>query len=95
MDAARRIRALTGVVSGVVGGLAFALMLANQDTFSSVADLFRLHSNVIGWAIQLVVSAIFGGLYGLIFVPSQSETGLTDGLANGALYGVIWWCLAR
>jgi NADH dehydrogenase len=89
----QRIRLGIGIGAGILGGVVYALVLNQMGMFASITEIFRLRADLFGWAVHLVISGVIGGIYGLIFVPSTGPARFSDGLANGTLYGIIWWSL--
>lgn len=86
-------RTAAGAGAGVMGGIVYALALSRMGMFSSIAEIFHLRGDVAGWVLHLCVSAVLGGLYGFVHVPATGPSRLGDGLANGTVYGLVWWCL--
>ena len=95
-------RIAAGVVSGVIAGVVFGLMMQMMKVptpdgmevpmMMMVAKVVRSDSLVAGWLFHLVVSALMGGGFGLLFggrLPSLGRAAIL-----GALYGVFWWVVA-
>ena len=89
----RNLGVLIGGIAGIIGAVVFGGALAGHGMLASVAGLFHLPGDTAGWAIHLVIGAIIGGFYGLLFPANLSQTRLTTALASGAIYGFVWWCL--
>lgn len=88
----RSLRALgMGILASVAGGLAFAVVMAKTDALPVVASLIGRSSPTTGFVVHMVVSAIVGATYGLLFRREAHTYGA--GLAWGLVYGLTWWFL--
>jgi hypothetical protein len=92
-----------GVVSGLIAGVVFGVMMQMMKVptpdgmevpmMMMVAKVVRSDSLVAGWLFHLVVSALMGGGFGLLF-GAKLQNLVGRGAIWGALYGVFWWVLA-
>ena len=82
-----------GALAGLGGGLLSAPILVATGVLSKVAGLETTLSGVGGLTVHLVVSALVGMTYGLLFRNEASSLGL--GVAWGWLFGLIWWYLGQ
>lgn len=80
---------LLGVVSGIVGGIAFGLMMAAQNMLPMVAMLIGQENPLIGFIVHMAISAFIGATFSLIVLRLPSR--LVSLVIAGGLYGVIWW----
>lgn len=55
-----------GVVGSLAGGAVFGMMMTMMDMMPMVAMLVRSESVVVGWLVHLVISAIFGVVFGAL-----------------------------
>jgi hypothetical protein len=78
-----------GAFAGLVGGLVSSPILFATGVISSVAGLDTRFSGVHGFVVHLLVSALIGMSYGLLFRNEASSLGL--GVMWGWLFGLIWW----
>ena len=86
------LRALAnGVVSGVMGGLVFSVVMLQVGALDDVAGLVRARSPVSGFFVHLAIAVIIGASYGLLFRGQCYDLG--SALGWGASYGFIWWLL--
>ena len=86
------LRALArGVVSGLVGGLAFTAVMVQTGSLGGVADLVGATSTVAGFFVHLAIAVIVGASYGLLFRRQSFDIG--SALGWGVTYGFIWWNL--
>jgi len=60
---------LTGVVGGLVGGLAFGVLMQMMDMIPMVAMLVGGDSVAVGWILHLVIAAGIGGASGCCWAP--------------------------
>jgi hypothetical protein len=96
-----RTRALAGVAAGLIGGLAFGVMMqmmtaptpdgGRMPMMVMVAMVVGSESIAIGWAYHLFNSAVIGGLFGAIV--GDRVRGARASLGYGAAWGVLWWIL--
>src|SRR5260370_21263132 len=86
----RLFRSLSwGAFAGLMGGLVSSPILFATGVLSSVAGLDTHLSGLSGFFLHLLVSAIIGMTYGLLFRNEASSLGL--GVMWGWLFAVIWW----
>ena len=81
----------SGVIGGLVGGVAFGTMMSMMDMMPMIAKMVGMGSAGAGWVIHLLISAATGALFVVIF--GKMVTGYGSGVGYGILYGVIWWVL--
>lgn len=81
----------TGALAGIVGGLAFGLVMSNLGMLPLVAGLVGFESSSVGFLTHMGISIIVGATYGGLF---RSYTdGYGANLMAGLAYGLIWWVL--
>ncbi len=86
----RLFRSLSwGALAGLVGGLVASPILVATGVLSSVAGLDTHLSGFHGFLVHMLVSALIGMSYGLLFRNEASSLGL--GVMWGWLFGLIWW----
>ena len=73
------------------GGLLFSLVMVATGVLPRVAALIGATSPVIGFLVHLVISALIGMSYGILFRHEAPNVG--SSIAWGFLYGLIWWFL--
>lgn len=78
-----------GAAASLAGGLLFSLVMMATGTLSRVATLIGATSPIIGFLVHLVISALVGMSYGVLFQREAPNAG--SGVAWGFLYGLIWW----
>ncbi len=78
-----------GAFAGLVGGLVSSPILIAAGVLSSVGGLDTHLSGFQGFLLHLLVSALIGATYGLLFRNEASTLGL--GVMWGWLFGLIWW----
>src|SRR5262249_38806985 len=78
-----------GAAAGLIGGIvASPILLAT----GALPKIVGLDTNVVGFGgllLHLLVSAMIGMVYGLLFRDEASSLGL--GIAWGWIFGLIWW----
>ncbi|WP_447007931.1 hypothetical protein ACRAKI_16280 [Saccharothrix isguenensis] len=82
-----RIR--NGVSAGLAGGVVFGLMLAGMGMLPLVGMLIGVDNAVVGFLVHLVISAVVGGLFGVLSGRFADKT--VPVFAASALFGVVWW----
>lgn len=81
----------TGALAGVVGGLAFGIVMVNLGMLPLVAGLVGSRSPTVGFMTHMLISIIVGATYGALF-RSYSD-GYGANLMAGLAYGLVWWVL--
>lgn len=88
----RIIRSLEwGGIAGLVGGVVSSPLLLATGVLPKIAGLGTSFTGVRGLLIHLLISALIGMSYGLLFRGEAPNFGL--GIAWGWLFGLIWWYL--
>jgi hypothetical protein len=88
----RFIRSLEwGGLAGLVGGIVSSPILLVTGILPKIAGLDTSFAGARGLLLHLVISALIGASYGLLFRNEASSLGL--GVAWGWLFGLIWWYL--
>ena len=86
------LRALgRGLLSGLIGGLLFTLVMLQIGFLPSVAGLVGSASAATGLVIHLVIAGTIGVSYSLLF--RQQSYDLGSALGWGVSYGFFWWIL--
>ena len=78
-----------GAMASVCGGLLFTLVLLASGSLSNVAAIAGGSSLVLGFVVNMTMSALIGMTYGLLFRYESPDFG--SGVAWGLVYGLIWW----
>jgi hypothetical protein len=88
----RLLRSLKwGALAGLVGGLVSSPVMFATGILPKIAGLDSGLSIFRGLLVHLLVSALIGMSYGVLFRHEASSLGL--GVAWGWLFGMIWWYL--
>jgi len=80
-----------GALASLAGGLVFSLIMISIGALPRVAAIVGGASPVLGFCVHLVISALIGMSFGLLFQHEAPNVG--SGMAWGLLYGLIWWFL--
>jgi uncharacterized membrane protein YagU involved in acid resistance len=80
-----------GAVAGLAGGLLFTLVMVSVGSLPTVASLVGGVSPVLGFVVHMIISALIGMSYGLLFRYESPNFG--SAISWGLLYGLIWWFL--
>jgi uncharacterized membrane protein YagU involved in acid resistance len=84
------LRALgRGAAASLAGGLLFSLVMVATGVLPTVARLLGGASPVVGFVTHMVISALIGMSYGVLFRREASDAG--SSVAWGLLYGLAWW----
>lgn len=78
-----------GLLASLAGGLLFSALLWSTGSLSKLAGLADGSSALLGFVINMAVSAAIGVSYGLLF--QREAPNLTSGICWGTVYGMIWW----
>ena len=78
-----------GCTAGLVGGIVASPLLLATHALPKIVGLDTSLSGSRGLLLHLLVSAVIGMTYGLLFRREASSLGL--GVAWGWLFGLIWW----
>ncbi len=80
-----------GAIAGLGGGVVFGMLMAMMGMLPMVAMLVGSESAFVGFLVHMVISAVIGGLYGLVVgrLPKTLGTAIGVGVVNG----VVWWVL--
>jgi uncharacterized membrane protein YagU involved in acid resistance len=80
-----------GMVAGVFGGLVSSPLMLATGIFPRIVGLGSSLPTVVGFLLHLLISAILGMSYGLLFRHEAPSAGW--GLLWGSTFGLIWWYL--
>ncbi len=87
---ARTLQSLAwGAAASLAGGLVFSLVMLQVGFLPTVARLAGGSSPLLGFAVHLVISALIGMSFGLLF--QYEAPNVVAGVAWGLVYGIIWW----
>jgi hypothetical protein len=84
-------RLLDGALAGLAGGLAFGVLMGVMGMFPMVAKLIGSESALAGFALHMILSAVIGGGFGVVFGAMIYCFG--TGVGYGLVYGLAWWIL--
>jgi uncharacterized membrane protein YagU involved in acid resistance len=88
----RLIRSLQwGALAGLAGGLISSPVMLATAIFPRTAGLGTGLTSLTGFLLHLVIGALLGTSYGLLFRNEAPNVGL--GASWGWLFGLIWWYL--
>lgn len=89
---ARGPRALAfGMLAGLVGGLLFTVVMVLVGALPRVAGMVGAQDARAGLVVHLVVSAVIGVSYAVLFRRQSFD--LLSGVGWGVSYGFFWWVL--
>jgi hypothetical protein len=80
-----------GALAGLVGGIVSSPVMIATGVLPKIAGLDTPVSILRGLLLHLLVSAVIGMTFGLLFRRESSSLGL--GVMWGWLFGMIWWYL--
>jgi hypothetical protein len=78
-----------GALASLAGGLIFSLVMLGTGVLPKVAELVGGASPVLGFIVHMVISALIGMSFGLLFQYEAPNLG--SGIAWGMVYGLAWW----
>jgi len=80
-----------GGLASVVGALLFSIVMLQTGTLTRVAQIAHGTTIFEGFVVHLVIAAIIGASYGVLFHYEVLDDLSAAGW--GAVYGLIWWFL--
>ena len=80
-----------GAIAGFAGGIVSSPIMLKTGVLTKVAGVDTSFTNWHGLLLHLLVSALIGMTFGLLFRNESSNLGA--GIAWGWLFGLIWWYL--
>src|SRR6266508_3340723 len=80
-----------GAAASLGGGLLFSLVMLATGALPRVAAIVGGSAPALGFAVHLVISALIGMSYGVLFQHESPNAGA--GVALGLLFGLVWMCL--
>jgi hypothetical protein len=80
-----------GILGGLVGGVAFGVLMQAMGMIPMVAMLVGSKAVAVGWLVHLAISAFVGASFAVLFGRYATSVGSSSGIGVG--YGVIWWVL--
>ncbi|MGW0733131.1 hypothetical protein [Streptomyces sp. NPDC002851] len=90
-SAAIPVHALFGAAGGVLGGVAFGIMMQLWDMMPMVAMLVDSASTGVAWVVHLAISAFAGIVFALL--TGHRAARMLPAAALGLAYGAVWWVL--
>ncbi|MFH9071383.1 hypothetical protein [Streptomyces alboflavus] len=83
--------AMFGAAGGIVGGVAFGIMMQVWDMMPMIAMLVDSTSTAVAWVVHLAISAFVGITFALL--AGHRAAKMMPAAALGLAYGAIWWVL--
>jgi hypothetical protein len=80
-----------GIVGGLVGGLAFGVLMHATGVIPMVAMLVGSKTVLVGWLVHLAISAFIGATFVALFGRYATSVARSTGIGLG--YGLVWWVL--
>src|SRR5262249_48536188 len=82
-----------GALASLVGGALFTVVLLVIGFLPKLASIVGGSSLILGFIVNMIISAVIGMSYGLLFRYEAPDFG--SGVAWGLGYGLIWWFIGR
>jgi hypothetical protein len=80
-----------GAMAGLAGGIISSPIMLKTGVLIKIAGVDTSLTNLHGLGVHLLVSTLIGTTFGLLFRNEASS--LSQGMAWGWLFGLIWWYL--
>jgi uncharacterized membrane protein YagU involved in acid resistance len=84
-------RVAAGIAGGLAGGVVFGILMQTWGMLPMVAMLVDSESVAVGWLVHLLISALFGAVFAVVFGRWVGTP--TAAVGIGLAYGVLWWVL--
>lgn len=84
-------RVIAGIAGAVIAGLVLGVMMQMMGLMTDLSDVVGMDSAAVGWLIHLMMSVLFGLVYGLVLMAASVKLGANLGL--GAAYGIAIWIM--
>lgn len=84
-------RIIAGIAGAVLAGLVLGVMMQMMGLMTDLSDMVGMESVAVGWVIHLMMSVLFGLVYGLLLMAASLKLGANLGL--GAAYGIAIWIM--
>jgi uncharacterized membrane protein YagU involved in acid resistance len=84
-------RVVAGIAGGLTGGVVFGILMQTWKMLPMVAMLMDSESVAVGWLVHLLISALFGAIFAVLFGRWAATP--TSAVGIGLAYGVLWWIL--
>ncbi|MBI1878866.1 MAG: hypothetical protein HYR94_11720, partial [Chloroflexi bacterium] len=78
-----------GALASLAGGLLFSMIMVSVGFLPKVAALVGGASPVLGFGVHMIISALIGMSFGILFQYEAPNLG--SGVAWGLVYGLAWW----
>lgn len=86
-----RNRIVAGIAGAVIAGLVLGMMMQMMGLMTDLSDMIGMESVAVGWIIHLMMSVLFGVVYGAVLMAASVKLGANLGL--GAVYGIAIWIM--
>ncbi|MGP3949575.1 hypothetical protein [Streptomyces sp. 7N604] len=86
-------QATFGAAGGLVGGVAFGIMMQVWDMMPMVAMVVDSTSTGVAWLVHLAISAFIGITFALL--AGHRPAKMLPATALGLVYGAVWECRFR
>ena len=83
--------ALRGSIAGLLGGIVFAVWMAENGMFPVIASMVGGNSSLLGLLMHLGISAKIGAIFSVLF--GRLARGMVPSLLWGVVNGFAWWFL--
>jgi uncharacterized membrane protein YagU involved in acid resistance len=80
-------RVVNGILGSLAGGLVMGMAMQMMGMIPMIAKLVGSDSTAVGWVVHLVISALLGLVYPVVFGSLQRQW------LGGLIYGFIWYIL--
>lgn len=80
-----------GIAGAVLAGLVLGVMMLMMGMMTDLSDMLGMDSAAVGWITHLMMSVVFGVVYGALLMAASVKLGANLGL--GAVYGVAIWIM--
>jgi len=86
-----RAGVVPGLLAGIAGGLVLGFTMAGLGMLSTMGQVVRVDTALVGFILLLAAAAVMGGGFGALVWFQRPGAGET--LVWGLVYGAFWWYL--
>jgi hypothetical protein len=80
---------VNGIIAGLIAGVVLGFMLIQMGVLANLGNLVGSSTPFAGFIVYLIISAILGGVFSLIFFKKINN--FYPAVIWGLVFGIAWW----